>query len=74
MHADYDQILVDNYNTEKDGYKNAGYIISNTTDNGYRYGYMDVNGKVILKPEYNETSRIVDINDEKNVYLKMMNK
>lgn len=69
VHADYDQILVDNYNTEKDGYKNAGYIISNTTDNGYRYGYMDVNGKVILKPEYNEISRIVDINDEKNVYL-----
>ena len=67
--AEYDQIAVDNYTTEEVGYKNAGYIVSNTTENGYRYGYIDVNGNVILTPEYNEISRIVDIKDDANVYL-----
>lgn len=67
--AEYDQIAVDNYTTEDAGYKNAGYIVSNTTENGYRYGYIDVNGNVILTPEYNEISRIVDIKDNTNVYL-----
>ena len=67
--AEYDQIAVDNYTTEDVGYKNAGYIVSNTTENGYRYGYIDVNGNVILTPEYNEISRIVDIKDDANVYL-----
>lgn len=67
--AEYDQIAVDNYTTEDAGYKNAGYIVSNTTENGYRYGYIDVNGNVILTPEYNEISRIVDIKDDANVYL-----
>ena len=67
--AEYDKIAVDNYTTEDVGYKNAGYIVSNTTENGYRYGYIDVNGNVILTPEYNEISRIVDIKDDANVYL-----
>lgn len=67
--AEYDQIAVDNYTTEDAGYKNAGYIVSNITEDGYRYGYIDVNGNVILTPEYNEISRIVDIKDNTNVYL-----
>lgn len=67
--AEYDQITVDGYTTEENGYKNAGYIISKTTDDGYRYGYMNVDGKIILKPEYNDVSRIVDIKDNNNIYL-----
>lgn len=69
VNPEYDQITVDNYTTEEDGYKNAGYIISNTTEDGYRYGYIDVNGNIILKPEYTEVSRIIDIEDNKNIYL-----
>ena len=52
VNPDYDQIAVDNYTTEEEGYKHAGYIVSNTTENGYRYGYVDVDGNVLLEPEY----------------------
>ena len=66
---EYDQITVDNYTTQEDGYKRAGYIVSNTTEDGYRYGYVDINGNVILKPEYTEISRITDIKDNDHIYL-----
>ena len=66
--SDYDQIAVDNYTTEE-GYKHAGYIVSNTTENGYRYGYVDVDGNVLLEPEYTEVSRIINVKDDDNIYL-----
>lgn len=66
---EYDKIAVDGYYTNDDGYKYAGYIITTTTQEGYRYGYINYNGKLILKPEYNELSRITDIMDNENVYL-----
>ena len=65
----YDQITVDNYTTTEDGYKRAGYIVSNTTENGYRYGYVDVDGNVLLEPEYTEVSRIINVEDNDNIYL-----
>ena len=66
---EYDQINVDNYTTEEEGYKRAGYIVSNTTENGYRYGYVDVDGDVLLQPEYTELSRIINVEDNDNIYL-----
>lgn len=66
---EYDKIAVDGYYTNDDGYKYAGYIITTTTQDGYRYGYINYNGKLILKPEYNELSRITDIMDNENAYL-----
>ena len=69
VNLEYDQITVDNYTTEEDGYKHAGYIVSNTTENGYRYGYVDINGNVLLEPEYTEVSRIINIKDNDNIYL-----
>ena len=66
---EYDEITVDNYTTDEEGYKRAGYIVSNTTENGYRYGYVDINGNVLLEPEYTEISRIIDIKDNNNIYL-----
>ena len=36
----YDEISVDKYYTDEHQYKNAGYIISNKTNEGYRYGYI----------------------------------
>lgn len=65
----YDQISVDGYYTTTDGYKYAGYIVSNTTNEGYRYGYINYKGNLILKPEYNELSRTIDIEDNENAYL-----
>lgn len=65
----YDKIEVDRYYTQKEGYHYAGYIICNTTEEGYRYGYLNYHQKVILQPEYNEIKRINDIEDNKNAYL-----
>ena len=67
--AQYDGISVDGYYTDDNGYKYAGYIVSNTTDEGYRYGYIDYKGEMLLEPEYNELSRIAEIKDDENAYL-----
>lgn len=65
----YDDITVDSFYTEEDGYKYAGYIVSNTTEEGYRYGYIDYKGKPVLQPEYNEISRITDVGNKDEMYL-----
>ena len=65
----YDQISVDGYYTTDNGYKYAGYIVSNTTEEGYRSGYINYKGKVVLKPEYNQLSRTIDIDDDENAYI-----
>lgn len=65
----YDQITVDGYYTTDGGYKYAGYIVSNTTNEGYRYGYINYKGKLMLKPEYNQLSRTIEIDDNENAYI-----
>lgn len=67
--VEYDEIIADKYYTEENSYKNAGYIVSVKTDEGFRYGYIDVNGKKILDTEYNQVSRITDIEDPNNIFL-----
>ena len=67
--AEYDQIAVDGYFIENEGYKYAGYIVSETTENGYRYGYVDINGKLVIETEYNDLSRIANIKKNDEVYL-----
>jgi len=69
VEIEYDQISVDGYYTDENQYKNAGYIVSNKTEDGYRYGYVNYKGKNIVDIQYNELSRIDDIEDEENVYL-----
>lgn len=66
--AEYGQITVDNY-ISNNSYKNAGYVVANKTDDGYRYGYVDKDGKMILKPEFNDLLRISEIVDDKNAYI-----
>ena len=66
---EYDKISVDGYYTSENNYKYAGYIISNTTNEGYRYGYINYDGKLLLEPEYNELSRVIDILDDENAYI-----
>lgn len=66
---EYETIKVDQYYNETDKYAKDGYIVGVKTEEGYRYGYIDIEGKEILKPEYNELSRIIDVNDESNIYF-----
>lgn len=65
----YDTIAVDEYYTDENHYQNAGYIVSVKTEEGYRYGYLNKKGKKILETEYNEISRVTEIQDNENCYL-----
>ncbi|MBR0350690.1 MAG: WG repeat-containing protein [Clostridia bacterium] len=65
----YLNIHADGYYTEKDGFKNCGYIVAVKSEKGYRYGYIDKDGKETLETNYNELSRITDIKDDNNIYF-----
>lgn len=66
--ANYDKIETDKFYEEENGYKKAGYIVSKTTDEGYRYGYVNIDGKEIVEAKYNDLYRIMEI-DSSDVYL-----
>lgn len=65
----YETIKVDGYYSDKDKSANSGYIVSIKTDEGYRYGYIDVDGNVLLDTEYNDISRVTDKDDVTDIYL-----
>lgn len=65
----YDQIKADGYYDEEKGYHEDGYLVSQKTDQGYRYGYQTFSGEEILPTEFNELERIGDIGDNQNVFL-----
>ncbi len=69
VNIEYDKITVDGYYTDENKYQYAGYIVSNTTDEGYRYGYITYKGKMILKPVYNELTRVNEIEENENCYI-----
>ena len=62
----YDSITGDNYYNEKNEH---GYIVGQKHDDGFKFGYINYKGKLILEPECNDISRIVDVPTEKDTYL-----
>ena len=66
INPEYDNIKADAYYSIDTGYKNDGYIVSNTTNEGYRYGYIDKEGNKILDANYNDLYRL---NYEGEIYL-----
>ena len=62
----FDKVATDEYYDDETKYSFAGFIVSNKTDNGYRYGYIDYRGKQLLGAEYNDMVRITA---QKEVYL-----
>lgn len=65
----YDSIVADGYYTENNKYGLSGYIVSNKTTQGYRYGYINSKLKNILDVEYTSITRVLEIEDIKDVYL-----
>ena len=57
----YDGIEADKYYEENIGYKKDGYITKETTEEGYRYGYINSSGKKLIDNKYNELYRITEI-------------
>lgn len=65
----YDNIIADGFYTDKDKYGLSGYIVSNKTKEGHRYGYISNTYKKVLNVEYNEIERILDNKNEEDTYL-----
>ena len=66
--AEYDKIEGDNF-YRNGTYAESGYIVCEKTEEGYRYGYKNYEGKEVLKTEYSELTRIVDNTKNNDVYL-----
>ncbi len=47
-----------NITSEKNGYLKTGYIISEKTNTGIIYGYIDYNGKTLIAPNMNQLLEI----------------
>ena len=67
--TEFDKISVDNYYDKETKYQRTGFIVCTTSEEGYRYGYINYKGDMILKPEYTEIERVTEIEDNKNIYL-----
>ena len=67
--VEYDNITADNYYDVETKYERTGFIVCKIEENGYRYGYINYKGDVILNPEYTEVERVTELEDNKNVYI-----
>ena len=71
----YDYISGDEYYNYNSDNNLSGYIIGEKTVNGYRYGYLKKNQKLLLNTEYSEIIRIGGIkneNTDKNIFILAM--
>lgn len=66
---EFDSIESDKYYDENDGYKKSGYIVCKITSDGYQYGYYDYEYSKVLDLEYDQISRIVEVQNKDNIYL-----
>lgn len=64
---EYEEIEADKY-YRNGNYSESGYIVKSKTQDGYRYGYVDSKWKEILKTEYTDLHRILEI-DSNDVYI-----
>lgn len=67
--SQFETYEVDGYYDNKNNIEAAGYIVSNKTDEGHRYGYVNYKGKILLEAEYNHVHRILDIENKDKVYI-----
>lgn len=71
--CEYESVTSDNYYSENGNKKQAGFIVSKKTEDGYRYGYRygyaNYRGTIILNPIYTQLERVTEIANEKGVYF-----
>lgn len=67
--CEYESVTSDNYYSENGKKKQAGFIVSKKTEDGYRYGYANYRGTIILNPIYTQLERVTEIANEKGVYF-----
>ena len=69
----YNSITGDDFCLEAYGYALSGYIVSIKTDTGIFYGYIDYNGNLVIKPEYESINRVLEYDDKDDIYLVVRN-
>ena len=67
--CEYESVTSNNYYSENGNKKQAGFIVSKKTEDGYRYGYANYRGTIILNPIYTQLERVTEIANEKGVYF-----
>lgn len=65
----YDSISSDGYYTKENGYKKSGFIVSNKTEEGYRFGYVTNTGDKYLDTNYNSVVRIFPNEKTTNIFI-----
>lgn len=54
----YDKIISDGYYQDEQQYRDSGFIVGIGSDNNYKYGYIDRQGKQILKEKFEQLGRL----------------
>lgn len=67
--CEYESVTSDNYYSENGNNKQAGFIVSKKTEDGYRYGYANYRGAIILNPVYTQLERVTEIINENGIYF-----
>lgn len=69
LKTEYDGIVADGYYDKQKGYGLSGYIVSKKTEEGYRYGYIGAKREKVLEVDYNNISRVLEVEPAEDVYL-----
>ena len=69
INPEYDDIKSDQYYTKQNEYMDAGFILKSKIDDGYKFGYADKNGNIIINTEYSKLERATGIQNIENIYL-----
>ena len=67
--CEYESVTSDNYYSESSNNKQVGFILSKKTEDGYRYGYANYRGIIILNPIYTQLERVTEIANKNGVYF-----
>lgn len=70
----YDSIVGDEYCTQNTGYSLAGYIVSEKTETGVMYGYINYAGEQVLGLQYETISRVLEYENQEDLFLVVRNK
>ncbi len=65
----YYSVNADGFYNEETKYERAGFIVIERTDDGYKYGYANSKGKIMVDAIYSNLNRITDLDNQNDVYL-----
>lgn len=68
----YNSVKSDEFCSEIEGYLKTGYIVTEKTNSGIIYGYIDYNGEMLVEPKYENITRALEYQNEDDIYLIFM--